>query len=137
MTINNSKGMMECIICWEEFEELNKCKKCNVNIHCNKCYDKMITKTCPICRKPLIEIQFGDFKFLKNNDVKDAIEGTFLAIVSLDAWDDINTREDEILMKTEALGIGHSGASWAISMGHCKKIAEVGWDNYVTWVQTY
>ena len=127
--------MTECVVCFETKENQHKCKKCNNLCCCSQCYKMMKVKKCPLCRELMYKnVQYGDFSFMENFDTKMAIEATFEAINNINGWNNVKYMKDEILHETEMMGVGHSGASWVISISHCEKIDEIGWDNYVNWM---
>ncbi len=89
----------------------------------------------------------GDFSFIDCKLTRYTFKATYDAISSIDgAWDFLKSFEPsahngfmfsshpflmKIENKSDELGAGHSGASWAITMRNMEYIAKHGWDNYV------
>ena len=89
----------------------------------------------------------GKFTFVNDFWTRHCFEKTFEIITNIDgAWEFLNYFEPHkdlgfmltahpILSKisdaSENEGLGHSGASWGMTMRHMELIAKKGWHNYV------
>ena len=142
MTIN------ECIICWDNNCD-HRCNICKSNICCSFCYNKLLKTTCPKCRgdhfKTQNKIKEGDFSFNKCCLSMNALSKTYQAITATSKWNNLEnyivdptngymfSNEEflnEILIETDRLNVGHSGASWGWVIREMDFIAKNGWELY-------
>ena len=88
----------------------------------------------------------GDFSFIDDMLFRNAHDKTYQAITNLDGWDFMRSFTpndtqgfiysshemlDAISSETDRLGVGHSAASFGITMRSMEMIAKEGWQKYV------
>ena len=98
-------------------------------------------KTCPYCRAeivlPVRVPKHGDFWFIKDSLFRESLEWDYQVMIENDLWESFKKRDDDKpfiydeLVTCYAWYLGHSGASWCISMRNMEYIAKHGWEAYV------
>jgi hypothetical protein len=141
---------MECIICYNNFSQLNKCFECDSYICCDGCFNKLKNNACPKCRndtfKKVKTIPEGDFSFINDNMLSDMLTKTYQAVTNTNNWEMVKDYKVdpkkgfmfssevfllEISNEIDNLRVGHSGASWGFSMQQIAYIAKYGWKQYI------
>jgi len=75
----------------------------------------------------------GDFSFIDGREERAMLEDAYKAVSSTQSWDLLKNRdESESKQMRQAMKYPrHTCTSYASTMHHMKRIAVIGWDNYI------